>query len=205
MNVTGSCLVAAASLFWVSWLLMPGVGVTDAARIFELVGANRSHVLASVVLQLVSAALYVLALVGVAASPLASVRRAAGVLMQGALGSAADAVLHLLAYAMTAPGLDPTSLAPVMQFMQGPGLGLLLPFVAAFFAGGAWLSIALARAGVVSRANPWLHAVALAVAIAGGMLVRTTGVASGRSVGLAALALVAAAQAWLGLALRRAK
>jgi len=205
VNVTGACLVAAASLFWLSWLLMPGVGVTDAARIFELVGASRAQVLASVVLQLVSAALYVPALVGAAASLRASVRRAAGVLLLGAMGSAADAVLHLLAYAMTAPGLERTSLVPVMQFMQGPGLGLLLPFVAAFFAGGAWLSIALARAGVVSRANPWLHAAALAVAIAGGALVRTFGITLGRSVGLAALALVAGAQAWVGLALRRAK
>jgi len=37
---------------------MPGVGVTDAERIFALVGAHRGRVLASSVLQLFSAACY---------------------------------------------------------------------------------------------------------------------------------------------------
>jgi hypothetical protein len=41
-------------------------------------------------------------------------------LLLGAMGSAADAVLHLLAYAMTAPGLDRGPLLEVMAFMQGP-------------------------------------------------------------------------------------
>jgi hypothetical protein len=56
-RLAGASRVAAAALFWLSWLLMPGVGVTDTRRSFELVGARRSAVLASVVLQLVSAAL----------------------------------------------------------------------------------------------------------------------------------------------------
>jgi len=29
----GLLLIIAAALFWLSWLLMPGVGVTDAAKI----------------------------------------------------------------------------------------------------------------------------------------------------------------------------
>jgi hypothetical protein len=37
----GICLAAAAGLFWLSWALMPGVGVTDAGRIFELVASQR--------------------------------------------------------------------------------------------------------------------------------------------------------------------
>ena len=59
-----SSLTAAATLFWVSWLLMPGVGVTAAGQIFDLVSSQRSLVLASVILQLGSAALYVPGLVG---------------------------------------------------------------------------------------------------------------------------------------------
>jgi hypothetical protein len=74
------------------------------------------------------------------------------------MGSAADAVLHLLAYAMTAPGLD------TMAFMQGPGLLLLAPLILCFFVGGAWLSVALARAGIVPRWNPLLHGAAVGVA-----------------------------------------
>src|SRR5215475_12723656 len=48
----------AAVAFFGAWLLMPGVGITDAERIFALVGAHRGQVLASSVLQLFSAACY---------------------------------------------------------------------------------------------------------------------------------------------------
>jgi hypothetical protein len=185
---------------------MPGVGVTDAAQIFDRVGARRPLVLLSVVAQLVSAVLYVPALLGIVADAQlgarASVRRSAGTLLVGAMGSAADAVIHLLAYAMTAPGLEPTSLLAVMAYMQGPGLRLVLPLIAAFFVGGAWLSAALARAGLVPRANPLLHAAALAIAILGGTLAATGAVAP-RAVGLTVLAMISAAQAWIGLALSR--
>ena len=58
----GVMLAAAAALFWAAWVLMPGVGVTDAAQIFQLVSARRSLVAISVVVQLVSAVLYVPAL-----------------------------------------------------------------------------------------------------------------------------------------------
>jgi hypothetical protein len=205
-RLAGASLVAAAALFWVSWLLMPGVGVTDTQRIFELVGARRSAVLASVVLQLASAALYAPALVGVAARPAlgsrSAVRVGAGLLLVGAMGSAADAVLHLLAYAMTAPGLDRAALAPAMEFMQGRGLALLAPLLLAFFAGSGWLSVAFARAGAVSRWNPRLLLLAGLVAL-GGAALAARGVVSGRAVGLVALGLVSAAQGWLGIAIRR--
>src|SRR5215470_18829682 len=56
---TGLLLIAAATLFWLSWWLMPGVGVTDAAEIFNLVGSRRPYVMLSVITQLLSAALYV--------------------------------------------------------------------------------------------------------------------------------------------------
>lgn len=185
---------------------MPGVGVTDSARIFELVGASRSSVAASVLVQLLSAVLYVPALLGIATDAhfgaAKGVRGAAGLLLVGAMGSAADAVLHLLGFAMTAPGVDRDAAIPVMQFMQVPGLAALAPLIAAFFAGGAWLSVAFARAGVVTAANPWLYATAAGIAVAGG-LVASAGFATSRAVGLAFLAAVSAAQAWLGVALAR--
>jgi hypothetical protein len=205
MRGAGAALVAAAALFWISWILMPGVGVTDARRIFELVSAQRPLAAASVVVQLVSAVLYVPPLLGVVARPDLGTRRdvqwGAGLWLVGATGSAADAVLHLLAYAMTAPGLDPAPLVPVMEFMQGPGLLLLAPLLAAFFVGGAWLSVSLGRAGVVSRWNPALHGLALVVALAGAAAARADLVAP-RLVGLAFLLVICAAQAWLGVALR---
>jgi hypothetical protein len=118
------------------------------------------------------------------------------------MGSAADAVLHLLAYAMTAPGLDTGSLLRVMAFMQGPGLLLLAPLILCFFVGGAWLSVALARAGIVPRWNPLLHGAAVGVAGVGGALA-SAGLVSPRIVGLAFLALVSAAQVAVGVALWR--
>jgi hypothetical protein len=199
----GAWLAAAAALFWLSWALMPGVGVTDARRILDLVSQHRSQVLLSAVLQILSAACYAPAAVGLAALPqlgaAPGVRAGATLLVVGAMGSAADAVFHLLAYAMTAGFAGDPAPVAAMQWMQGPGLRLVLPLIAAFFLGSVWLWLALARLGVVSRANPLLYAVALAIAVAGGLLAP----GAARAVGLAVLAAVAGAQAWLGAALAR--
>lgn len=204
MNKTGISLVAAAVLFWLSWLLMPGVGVTDANQIFALVASQRSWVAASVVIQLLSAVLYVPALLGIVSDTkmgsLPAVRWWTGLLLIGAMGSAADAVLHLLAYAMTAPGLELETLVRVMAFMQGPGLLLLAPLIMCFFLGGGGLSMIFAKARFVSRWNLRLHAIAVIVAVVGGLLA-TTGFVPSRAVGLLTLGIVSGAQAWIGAAL----
>ena len=190
-RVAGAFLVAAALLFWASWLLMPAVGITDTQEIFERVAADAASVRASVVVQLVSAACYAPALVGVARLPEAARRGSlvagAVLLLIGAMGSAADAVLHLLAVEMVAPGIDRAAMAPVMERMQGPNLALLGPLLASFFAGSILLALVGARAGLVPRWNPWLYALALPALALGG--------------GLALLACVSASQAWLGLAM----
>lgn len=200
----GRLYTVAAALFWIAWRLMPGVGVTDPAQIFELVSALRTRVAVSVLTQLVSAVLYVPSLISLAShSELGDkpgVRTGVVLMLVGAMGSASDAVLHLLAYAMTAPDIDTVAMVPVMGFMQGPGLVLLAPLILAFFIGGGRLSYALAHAGIISRRAGHLHWAALAVAAIGGMLA-SRGVISGRVVGLSALALVSAAQAWTGIAL----
>lgn len=203
-RIAGISLVGAALLFWLSWLLMPGVGVTDAEQIFELVGSQRLSVAVSVVVQLLSAVLYVPALLGIAShAHLGShpgVRVGAGVLLVGAMGSAADAVLHLLAYAMTAPGVEAPSLIRVMAFMQGPGLLFLAPLLGCFFVGGAWLSVAFARACFISRGGAYLHGAAVVLAMGGGAAA-SLGLVSPRAVGLAVLGCVGGAQVWVGLAL----
>ena len=204
-TVAGLCLIGAAALFWISWALMPGVGVTDAAQILSLVGPRRGFVAASAALQLISAVLYVPALLGLVASSLgaaSSIRWGAGLLLVGAMGSAADAVFHLLAYAMTGPNLDPATLVPVMTFMQGPGLLLIAPLILAFFVGSIWLSLALARAGVVPGWHPWIYALAPLVIVAGIALVRG-GVIAPRFVGLSMLAVFSAGQIHVGAALRK--
>lgn len=204
--MSGWLLMTAATLFWVSWLLMPGVGVTDPAQIFELVSSQRALVAISVVAQLLSAVVYVPALMSVVRNAdlgrVGLVRWGAGLLLVGAMGSAADAVLHLLAYAMTAPNLDRESLIPVMAFMQGPGLVLLAPLILSFFLGGAVLSVGLSRIGMVSRWNPRLHLIAAIAAPIGGALASSQFIST-RLVGLAVLAIVSGAQAWVGIALSR--
>ena len=202
--MSGVLLMSAAACFWLTWALMPGVGVTDSREIFALVGSQRQMVMASVVLQLLSAVLYVPALLGLVADRTLGDRRAmrwgAGILIVGAMGSGADAVLHLLAYAMTAPGVNQELMIPVMTFMQNEGLVLLAPMLAAFFIGGAWLAYALADAAVVPRWNGHLHLAALPVLAAGGALAAAQ-LMSPRMAGLAFLGVVSAAQMFSGFGL----
>jgi hypothetical protein len=205
-RLAGLALVFAAALFWLAWALMPGVGITDAARIFELVGQHAGRVRASVVAQLVSAACYAPALVGIVATRRLrrerAIRAGAILLLIGAMGSAADAVFHLLAVLMVGPGIDRAAMLPVMEQLQGGGLLYIAPLLLAFFVGSFVLALGFARAGVVSRANPLLSLLALALAVVGGPL--SAGNASAaRALGLAVLGLVSASQAWMGFALWR--
>jgi len=183
----GLILIGAAALFWLSWLLMPGVGVTSSAQIFDLVSRRRPLVMLSVIMQLVSSALYVPALLGMSCSTgqkcERQVRWGAGLLLLGAMGSAIDAVLHLLAYAMTMPGLERTESLKVMAFMQGPGLLLIAPLIVSFFAGSVLLSIALTKSGTASTAAVYMHLAALGLAVLGG-IGASRGIVSSRAVGL---------------------
>jgi hypothetical protein len=199
-------LALAAALFWLAWLLMPGVGITDAARILDLVGQHAARVRLSVGAQLLSAAAYAPALVGIVATRRLrrqrSVRAGAILLLIGAMGSAADAVFHLLAVVMVGPGIDRAAVLPVMEQMQSGGLLAIAPLLLAFFVGSGVLAHGFARAGVASRASVWLIAFALALAIVGGSLAAGNAGAA-RAVGLGVLGLVSASQAWLGAALLR--
>jgi hypothetical protein len=194
----GLWLVAAAVLFWVAWLLMPAVGITDAQLIFDLVGTHRSQVLASSVVQLVSAACYAPALVQLAgAHP--PFRVGAVLLLIGAMGSAADAIFHQVAYEMTAPGVPAEAMLPVMARMQGPGLVWILPLIFCFFAGSVALFLAARRAGSPRAARVvWMLVGALAAALAGCAVANV--LVPGRAIGLTVLALVSALQIRAALA-----
>jgi hypothetical protein len=160
MRATGAWLILASVGFWLSWWLMPGVGVTDTATIFALVSQQRAGVYASVVVQLIYAAACVVAAAQLRASDRArasrTMRVGCSLLAVGAVGSAADAMFHLVAFEMTARGMDLPAMVPVMQRLQGPDLGLLAPFIAAFLAGHVLLALAwrnqdrLARGALVA-------------------------------------------------------
>jgi hypothetical protein len=200
-------LIGAATLFAIAWYLMPVPGETDAREIFRIVTPQRGAVLAAAILQLIAATLYVPAMIGIirgSASPFsAKVWRPASVLIVGTLGLATDAIDHLLSYAMTAPGVDQNAQVQVMEFMQGPALLLIAPLIACFFVGAVWLSVAYAKAGVISRWNPALYVFALIIAVGGAALVAATGLIDARLVGVLTLWAVAAAQLWLGVTLWR--
>src|SRR5262249_24973677 len=149
-----------------------------------------------------SACLYVPAAIGFVTHPVlgTKLRSAMILLVIGAIGSGTDAILHLVAYAMTQPGVDTQAMMPVMAFLQGPTLLLLAPILLAFFIGGGWLSRALAKAGVVSKRNAQMHWAALVLAVVFGPLV-ARGLFPGRDLGLTVLGLISFAQAWCGYAL----
>lgn len=201
LRSAGVCLILASASFWVAWVLMPGVGVTDAALILSLVGAHRESVLASVVLQLLSAALYAPGALGIAYSlesaPSRLLRVGATLLVMGAMGSAADAIFHLVAYEMTAPGLEPSVFLKVLAQLQGPDLALLLPLLAAFFLGHALLLTALRKRGRLQRAGARLL-FAAPFFLALGVPAIHAGLLSRRAVGLAVLFAVAGSLALVG-------
>jgi len=200
----GAALVAAAGAFHVAWVLMPGVGITDTHEIFRRVAANGDAVRASVVLQLVSAACYAPAALGLVRRLRGRLASAgAALLLIGAMGSAADAVLHLLAVEMVAPGVDRAAMVPVMERMQGPDLRLLAPMFAAFFTGSLALAAAAARQALVSRGNPLLFAAGVGCAVTAAC-VHTASPGASRCLALAFLGFVAVSQAWLGVMLCRA-
>ena len=202
MNIrfTGSMLFAAAICFWTSWVLMPGVGITDAATILRLVGAQPDRVLASSVLQLISAALLALAIPGLALrfnppnDPWG--RSAVALLAIGACGDAADAIYHQLAYEMVRPGVDQAAMLPVMERIQTADLPYLLPLIFAFLAGCIILAIDSARSGIVAKWNPMLYALCLIVVVVG----RVAGF-QGRTMGMTCLGLLSVSLCWIGIAI----
>src|SRR5262249_21331337 len=125
-------------------------------------------------------------------------RWGAGFLLLGAMGSAMDAVFHLLAYAMTAPGLEPSSLLRVMAFMQGPALGIVAPFIVSFFLVGIFLWIGITKKGTIAKASEYLHMPALGIVVAAAA---SGGIVSNRAVGLLVLGAISMAQAAIGFEL----
>ena len=203
---TGAFLMLAAVSFWLSWALMPGVGVTDAERILALVSGQPQSVLVSSTLQLLSAALFALSIPGLARllPPSRSKWAAVGttLLAIGACGDAADAIFHQIAYEMVGPNAERAQMVPVFQRMQSFDLLFLLPMIAAFFGGCIALAVGMAREKIASYWNPRLYALALCVAVIGGPMASTIGL-TGRAIGLTVLGLLSVSVAWMGVALLR--
>jgi hypothetical protein len=207
-RVAGLCLIGAGISFWLAWFLMPLPGTTDAAFILDQVGATPERVRWSVAVQLVSSALFLPGLLGIAREPKlresASAFAAASLAGVGVTGIAADAIYHLAAYEMSRPGVARDAMLPVMERFQSADLIFVAPQLLAFVAGVSLLGVVAARTGAVSRSGPRLLAAALGVAVVGGAAARAFGTGR-RAVALAALALFSLAIADLGARLSRAR
>jgi hypothetical protein len=118
------------------------------------------------------------------------------------MGSAMDAVFHLLAYAMTIPGLDRQPLLTVMAFMQGPGLRLVAPFIISFFLGSILLYVEFAKLEGVSKLRTYAYVLAFWSAVLG-IVAATQGMTASRLLGLVVLAAVSATQMYVGTELCR--
>lgn len=177
----------------------------DAGIILDRVSQHRGSVVASVVLQLGSAALFAPAMFGVVrlATQVESKRLswAAVLLLVCAMGSASDAVFHLLAYEMTAPGQQIAEMVPLMARMQGDAPTVLGFMIASFFAGSIVLAWGLAHCGIGPRALPWIAAFGVAALPSAQLL--PAGSDWHRAMGLAALGIVSASLAWGGWSVSR--
>jgi hypothetical protein len=207
-SVGGACLLAAAISFWLAWFWMPMPGTTDVGFILAQVGATPERVWLSVAVQMISSALFVPGLLAFALAPELRTSRlgfaAASLAGIGATGFAADAVYHLLAYEMVQPGVSRDAMLPVMARFQSADLVFVAPQLVALLVGLGLVSLAASRAGLVPRANPLLHAAALALAVVGGVAANATGQGR-RLLALTVLALFSLAVAWVGVALARSR
>jgi hypothetical protein len=203
----GYSLIAAALLFWLSWYLMPLPGTTDAAFILAQVSHQRGSVIASAILQTLSAVATVPAALLAVRLPTPAGRGSrllhvgAALFVVGAIGNGADAVYHQMAFEMTAPGVDIAAVAPVMTLMQTQDIRLLVPLMLAFFAGAVCLAVGLVRAQLAPPRLWQLYAVVPLV----GIVARAATVAAGtgpRPVSLIVLGLISVALAWTGWVLR---
>ena len=199
----GVCFIVAAALFWLAWALMPEPGTTNAAFILQAIAHQRSRVLLSAVLQTACAVAIVLAISSVTLPRSRLVTAGIVLTLVGALGNAADAVYHQMAYEMTAPDVDRVAMLPVMTRMQTEQVWLLVPLLLSFFPGAASLCIGLARAGRGPANVGRLFAIALAVGLSGAVASLTLGI-SPRPMTMIALALFSGALGWTGWTMGRA-
>lgn len=196
-TLAGWALAAGSICLWLAWVLMPDAATNDAAHILAVVASQRAAVHRSTILQLAGAALLVPGLVAQGA-PERRTRAGAIALLWGAMGMAADAVYHQLAYQMTAPGIASDAVLPVMTRMQADELRPLVPLLLMFLAGAVLLGLQRLRRRL---APAWIAGLLMAPAatIPLGVAAVTVLGAPRRAVVLATLGAICAGLAALGL------
>lgn len=202
IQIAGYLLVSAALTFWLSWFLMPDPGTTDAAHILQIVKQARTGVLSSVITQIISSVLFVIALCRLTQHflPQKKITFTGIVLLNiGAMGLCADAFFHLLAYYMTDSTVHvQDDVVRVMAFMQTGGVMFLIPLLLPFFIGTLLLILGLSKQRAISKRPLWIMIAGFVTAPIIGFVCLYLFDYHGNLVSLTILGGVALAQAWMG-------
>jgi len=157
INLTGGILILASLGFFISWLLMPDPGTTNTRHILSIVKQSRASVMASIIIQIMTSVLYLIALFQLAGTSFRRKKSAmAGIILLaiGVLGLCADAFFHLLAYFMTDDSVTlEQDVVTVMGFMQTKGVAFLLPILLPFFVGSLVLAIVLNKRTLITKTS----------------------------------------------------
>lgn len=175
-KLTGWLLILAAITFWISWFLMPDPGTTDTRHILEIVKQSRTSVLLSVIIQILSSVLFLVALFLVTKiNPLQrSAMTGVALLGIGAMGLCADAFFHLLAWFMTDDTVTiQDDVVRVMDFMQTEGLIFLVPLLLLFFIGSLVLAIGLSKQAIISTKPKFIFITAFFTGLIGTIIANT--------------------------------
>ena len=167
-TITGLLLIFAALTFLLSWWLMPDPGTVDTVHILQIVKQERTAVLSSVVIQITSSVLYVLAMLLVVKLIFPQLKALIGIalLSIGAMGLCADAFFHLLAWFMTDDSVTiQRDVIKVMDFMQTEGLIFLVPLLLPLFFGGLILAMGLHKQNIISRKSQIIFIIAFLAGI----------------------------------------
>lgn len=203
--LTGRLLILAAMTFWLSWFLMPDPGTTDTLHILKIVRQAREKVLYSVIIQILSSILYLLALVQLAAAnfPLKKITLAGVALFGiGSMGFCADAFFHLLAYFMTADAVNISNdVVSVMNYMQTKGVIILIPLLLPFFLGSILVAIGLRKQAIITKMPAYILATAIVFGVIGAIISNTVFLYKGPPLSLSVLGIFAAGQAVTGFEL----
>ena len=168
--LAGALLILASIGFFMSWYLMPDPGTTDTIHILNIVKQARISVHSSVIIQIVSSVLYMvaLALITQIGFPLKKITLV-GVcfLGVGVLGLCSDAFFHLLAWFMTDDSVNiQKDVIRVMDFMQTGGVVFLIPLLLPFFIGSLLMAIGFSKQGLVSKTSGLIISAAFLIGVA---------------------------------------
>jgi len=209
-KIIAACtLILAAITFWVAWFLMPDPGTTDTSHILRMVKISRIPVLVSVIVQIISSVLYIVALFLLAGIlPKQKTSTVAGLILLGigAMGLCADAFFHLLAFFMTDNRISiQQDVVQVMIFMQTTGVVFLIPLLLPLFIGSLVLAIGMKKQSVVSEKPAFIFVLAFCVGIIGAIVVNRIMGYQNQVVSLVSLGLFAIGQIWIAFELNRPK